>query len=107
MRALAAHPGFSGTHLAANGTFGRAAGGAASILDASVKALAQSPQMGALPTLMAATADLPGSSYCGPSGPGQMSGLPRVVDCGRLARDADAQEQLWRLSEDAVGLSWP
>ena len=107
VRALAAHPGFSGTHLAANGTFGRAAGGAASILDASVKALAQSPQMGALPTLMAATADLPGSSYCGPSGPGQMSGLPRVVDCGRLARDADAQEQLWRLSEGAVGLSWP
>ena len=63
VKALAAHPGFAGTHLAANGRFGRASGGVASILDAAVKAIAQPAHRGALPTLMAATADLPGSTY--------------------------------------------
>ncbi len=53
-------PGFAGTHLAANGQYGRSSGGIASILDAAVKAVSQSPAAGAWPTLMAATADLPG-----------------------------------------------
>ena len=34
VEALAAHPGYAGTHLVANGRFGRSAGGAASIIDA-------------------------------------------------------------------------
>ena len=34
VKALAAHPGFAGTHLAANGQYGRSGGGIASILDA-------------------------------------------------------------------------
>ena len=76
VKALAAHPGFSGTHLAANGRYGRAAGGRASILDAAIKVVAQSAHAGALPTLMAATADLPGGTYCGPSGLGESRGLP-------------------------------
>lgn len=107
VRALAAHPGFSGTHLAANGQFGRATGGAASILDAAVKAVSQSAAAGAWPTLMAATADLPGASYCGPSGPGELSGHPQVVSGTRLSRDEDAARRLWEISEEAVGLSWP
>lgn len=107
VRALAAHPGFAGTHLAANGRFGRPGGGAASILDATVRAVSQSAAAGAWPSLMAATADLPGGSYCGPSGPGQMSGHPRVVTSSRLSRDRAAQRRLWQVSEQAVGLDWP
>ena len=42
IKALAAHPGFAGTHLAANGQYGRSSGGIASILDAAVKAVSQS-----------------------------------------------------------------
>jgi NAD(P)-dependent dehydrogenase (short-subunit alcohol dehydrogenase family) len=38
VKALAAHPGFAGSHLVANGRFGRAAGGPAAILDAAVRA---------------------------------------------------------------------
>lgn len=105
--AVAAHPGFAGTHLAANGQYGRSSGGVASILDASVKAVSQSAHAGAWPSLMAATADLPGSSYVGPGGPGQLSGAPRLVGCSALARDEDAQQRLWRLSEEVVGLRYP
>ncbi|WP_310530103.1 oxidoreductase [Nocardioides sp.] len=107
LRALAAHPGFSGTHLAANGQFGRARGGVASILDAAIKAVSQPAHAGAWPSLMAATADLPGSTYLGPSGPGQMSGTPQIVTPRSLALDVDVQRQLWELSETAVGLTWP
>ena len=70
LHALAAHPGFSGTHLVANGQFGRGRGGVASILDAAIKAVSQPAHAGAWPSLMAATADLPGSTYVGPSGLG-------------------------------------
>ena len=69
VKALAAHPGFAGTHLAANGQYGRSSGGIASILDAAVKAISQSAAAGAWPTLMAATADLPGGDVRRPGRP--------------------------------------
>lgn len=105
--ALAAHPGLSGTHLAVNGQLGTTHGRRAAILDAAVKAVSQSAAAGAWPTLMAATADLPGGTYVGPSGPGQASGPPRVVGTARLARDEKAQRRLWETSEATVGLTWP
>ena len=107
VKAVAAHPGFSGTHLAANGRYGRTAGGRASILDAAIKVVAQPAHAGALPTLMAATADLPGGTYCGPSGPGESRGLPQVVGSSKLSRDERAQRALWELSERAVGIEYP
>jgi len=105
--ALAAHPGYAGTHLVANGRFGRSSGGVASVLDAVNRRLSQSPAAGAWPTLMAATADLPGSTYCGPSGPGEAYGPPQVVGCSRLARDPGAAGRLWEVSEHATGIRYP
>ena len=107
VKALAAHPGYAGTHLVANGRFGRSQGGVASILDAANRAVAQSAAAGALPLLMAATDDLPGSTYCGPGGLGEARGAPRLVGCSKLARDESAQRALWELSERAVGLDYP
>ena len=113
LKALAAHPGFSGTHLVINGQFGpgtgprRATGRASSILDAAVKAVSQSAEAGAWPTLMAATADLPGATFCGPGGLGEMSGLPQVVTSNRLSYDEDAQRRLWEISERTTGISYP
>lgn len=107
VRALAAHPGFAGTHLAANGQYGRSAGGRAAILDAVIRAVSQSAAAGALPTLMAATADLPGATYCGPGGPLEMGGSPRVVRSNRRSYDEVAQRRLWELSEDATGVAYP
>jgi len=106
--ALAAHPGFAATHLAANGQYGRAVGGRASILDATIKLVSpNSAAEGAWPTLMAATADLPGGTYCGPSGPFEWGGPPRVTTSNRLSRDEVAQRRLWELSEQTTGIAYP
>ena len=107
VKALAAHPGFAGTHLAANGQYGRSSGGLASILDATIRAVSQPADMGAWPTLMAATADLPGSTYCGPSGWAEQRGLPAVVGSTRLSHDEAAQRRLWEISEDTTGVRYP
>ncbi|GAA1510210.1 oxidoreductase [Nocardioides humi] len=107
VRALAAHPGFAGTHLAANGQYGRSAGGIATILDAGVKAISQSAAAGAWPSLMAATADLPGNTFVGPSGLQQLSGRPREVGRSKLARNADKARRLWEISEETVDLRYP
>ena len=105
--ALAAHPGLAGTHLVVNGQLRGIERRGASILDAAVKAVSQSAAAGAWPTLMAATADLPGGTYVGPGGPGQASGRPRIVGTAPLARDEMAQRRLWEMSEETVGLRWP
>ncbi len=105
--ALAAHPGYAATHLLAHGQTLKQAGRLHSILDATARATAQPATQGALPTLMAATADLPGGTYCGPDGFRELRGEPTVVTPSKLARDAQAQRALWELSEKTVGLQWP
>ncbi len=107
VRALAAHPGLAGTHLAVNGQLGTTSGLRAAVLDRAVKLVSQSAEAGSLPALMASTADLPGATYVGPSGPGEASGPPRVVGAARLAHDEVAQRRLWETSEETVGLRWP
>lgn len=107
VRAFAAHPGFAGTHLAANGQYGRSSGGIASILDATIRAVSQSAAAGAQPTLMAATADLPGGTYCGPSGPAEMAGRPQVTLMSKRARDEGSARRLWEISEAATGFRYP
>ena len=105
--AHAAHPGYAGTHLVVNGRFGRSSGGFASLFDTANRMVGQSPAVGAWPTLMAATADLPGSTYCGPSGLGEISGPPQLVGWTRQAGDREAQRALWDLSETATGITYP
>jgi len=107
LTALAAHPGFAGTHLAANGQYGRSSGGIASILDAAIRGVSQSAAAGAWPTLMAATAGLPGGTYCGPSGPAELAGPPQISTSSAASRDLVAQRQLWEISEEVTGLRYP
>jgi NAD(P)-dependent dehydrogenase (short-subunit alcohol dehydrogenase family) len=107
VKALAAHPGYAGTHLVANGRFGRSNGGLAAVFDQANRVIGQSPAVGAWPTLMAATADLPGSTYCGPGGLGEAAGAPQLVGWSRQAGDRTAQRRLWELSEAATGIAYP
>lgn len=107
VKALAAHPGYAGTHLVVNGQVGGLGGPVASILHAANRAVSQPAAAGALPLLMAATDDLPGSTYCGPGGAGEARGAPRLVGCTALARDEQAQGEMWELSAGAVGLDYP
>lgn len=102
-KALVAHPGYSATELV-----GKMGGVTGQIVTAATRLLGQRPEFGALPTLMAATADLPGSTYVGPGNLGQMAGLPVVVKPRRrFTSDARAQRALWELSEKATGISYP
>ena len=105
---LAAHPGFASTHLAANGQYGRASGGIASVLDRTIKVVSpNTAAQGAWPTLMAATADLPGATYVGPDGWMEWGGHPRVTRSNKLSYDETAQRRLWQLSEETVGITYP
>lgn len=102
--AQAAHPGYTATELVAK-TGNRLAG---AVMVTASRYLAQSAENGALPTLMAATADLPGATYVGPAGPGQFGGLPTVVKTRRrFVHDQAALTALWELSEKATGVSYP
>jgi NAD(P)-dependent dehydrogenase (short-subunit alcohol dehydrogenase family) len=98
VRALAAHPGLASTGLMGHNGW---------ILDAAFRATGQPAQLAALPTLMAATADLPGGTYVGPGALLQLRGAPRQVGTTRLARDVEAQCRLWQTSEEATGVRYP
>ncbi len=104
--ALAAHPGYSATALMGSG---RRAGGErrAEILQGVFELVGQPAHMGAWPTLMAATAALPGSTYVGPESFGQLAGPPQVVRSTRLSHDRETQRRLWELSEAATGITYP
>ena len=104
LKALAAHPGVSATGLMRSGYAGSPSG---RILDAAFLAIGQPPEMGAMPILMAATADLPGTTYVGPSGFGESRGLPKVVIASGLARDPEAARRLWEVSQEATGIVYP
>jgi NAD(P)-dependent dehydrogenase (short-subunit alcohol dehydrogenase family) len=110
VKGLAAHPGYAATGLMGTGrntgNTGERMRRSASILQAVFAAIGQPASLGALPTLMAATADLPGSTYVGPDGLLEFKGHPRVVNARKLAHDRDAQRRLWELSEKTTGVSF-
>jgi NAD(P)-dependent dehydrogenase (short-subunit alcohol dehydrogenase family) len=107
LRALAAHPGYASTALMGSGRADESHTVRARILTGAFALAGQSAEMGALPTLMAATADLPGGTYVGPGGFAEMHGLPHVVKPRKLARDPEAARRLWNVSEQATGVHYP
>jgi NAD(P)-dependent dehydrogenase (short-subunit alcohol dehydrogenase family) len=100
--AVAAHPGLAATQLMTSGQ--RRAGGR--ILDAAFSLLGQPAALGAMPLLMAATADLPGGTYVGPGGPGEVRGLPQIVGASALAHDGEAARRMWETAEAATGVHY-
>jgi len=100
---LAAHPGYAATNLQ------RAAAPALDRMVMSVgnALFAQSAEMGALPTLYAATfPGLPGGTYVGPGGLAEQRGHPVVVGSTGAARDAEAAARLWAVSEELTGVTY-
>jgi hypothetical protein len=69
--------------------------------------VAQSEEMGALPTLFAATPDLPGDTYIGPDSLGEQRGHPKVVGRSGAARDMETARRLWEQSEELTGVAFP
>jgi NAD(P)-dependent dehydrogenase (short-subunit alcohol dehydrogenase family) len=103
VRAVAAHPGWAATNLQSR-TENAVQNAAMAIVN---RVWAQSDEMGALPTLYAATQDVPGGAYVGPDGFAEQRGYPRVVGRSAAASDAAAARRLWELSEGLTGVSFP
>jgi NAD(P)-dependent dehydrogenase (short-subunit alcohol dehydrogenase family) len=101
--AHAAHPGYASTNLQ---------GHSKHLLDRLVmsvgnRVVAQSDAMGALPTLFAATQDLPGASYTGPGGFQGMRGYPAGAGRSVAAADEESAKRLWDVSEELTGVRFP
>ncbi len=101
----AAHPGYAATNLQFAGPdrfYERA------FMAIGNKLFAQSAEMGALPTLYAATVpDLPGGTYVGPGGRGEQRGYPKIVSATSKAYDEDAWRRLWEVSETLTDVHYP
>jgi NAD(P)-dependent dehydrogenase (short-subunit alcohol dehydrogenase family) len=102
LKAVAAHPGYAATQLQTR---------TESLLQNAAmwlgnKVIAQSDEMGALPTLFAATQDVPGDAYVGPDGPGEQRGHPTLVGRSGTAQDRELARRLWERSEELTGVTF-
>ncbi|MFY9918767.1 MAG: SDR family NAD(P)-dependent oxidoreductase [Mycobacterium sp.] len=100
--AAAAHPGGSRTELTRN--LPPLIGAATKLAEP----LFQGADVGALPTLRAATdPGVIGGQYFGPDGLGEQRGYPVVVASSRASHDVAAQKRLWTVSEELTGVTFP
>ena len=101
VRALSAHPGVAASGLTRS--MGRLRSG---IVGLGTRLAGQrKPEYGALPTLYAATQDLPGGSYVGPGG--RSGERPREEEPVAAGRDPEVARRLWDLSEKLTGVTFP
>ncbi len=95
--AVAAHPGWTKTNLQQHS-------GMFQLLN---PIFAQTTDMGALPTLYAATApDVQGSEYFGPDGLWEMRGHPKKSVSSTLSHDEVVAQRLWAISEDLTHVTY-
>ncbi|MFL6123965.1 oxidoreductase [Actinophytocola sp.] len=99
IRSYAAHPGYVSTNLMSH---------TETVLDTLMAlgnhAIAQTPAMGALPTLYAATADLPNGGFVGPGR--LMWGHPKVTRSSPASHDREKAAALWSLSEKLTNVTY-
>jgi NAD(P)-dependent dehydrogenase (short-subunit alcohol dehydrogenase family) len=95
VRSVLAHPGIATTTLAAHSSANRIN---------RLRFLLNDPEHGALPTLYAATQDVPANAYIGPDGPGSIKGYPVVRRPGKSGLDAEAASSLWEATAALTGV---
>jgi NAD(P)-dependent dehydrogenase (short-subunit alcohol dehydrogenase family) len=101
--AVAAHPGISNTELTRH-IPGSNLPGVNQILGL----LTNSPAVGALATLRAATDPrATGGQYYGPDGFQEVRGHPILVSSSTQSHDEDIQRRLWTVSEELTGVTFP
>ena len=102
VRVTEAHPGYAATNLQSHSSPIENA-----VMAVANKLVAQSAQMGALPTLFAATQDIPGDTYVGPGSLGGMRGHPALSGRSGAAENETTARALWELSEQLTGVPFP
>lgn len=101
---VACHPGISSTNLVSRGS-GRKAGW---LLRKLMNLVLQSAEMGALPTLFAATyPDLRGGEFIGPDGRGNHRGYPIITGEESKIFKQEISTRLWEYSEKVTGVKFP
>ncbi|MEA2213627.1 MAG: hypothetical protein QOF83_3575 [Solirubrobacteraceae bacterium] len=101
--AMAAHPGYAATNL----QFHSENRLQELVMRIGNRVIAQDENGGALPTLYAAVADVPGNSFAGPSGFMEQRGAPKLVGRTTAAQDMDVAARLWDVSEQLTGVTFP
>ncbi|MGO9490175.1 MAG: oxidoreductase [Solirubrobacteraceae bacterium] len=101
--ANAAHPGYAATNLQFHSQrrFFDVIGALGN------RVLAQDEDGGALPTLYAAVAPIPGDSFAGPGGFMEQRGPAKLVGRSKAAQDGAAAARLWEVSEELTGVHFP
>ncbi len=104
---VAAHPGYAATNLQFGGSDRGDTSLQARFMGVLNKVLAQSAEMGALPTVYAAASPtVQGGDYIGPKGPAEQRGWPTKVQSNGRSRDADLAARLWAVSEKLTGVRY-
>jgi NAD(P)-dependent dehydrogenase (short-subunit alcohol dehydrogenase family) len=103
VKSTAAHPGYAATNLQFH-SGNRAMDAFNAVAN---RLLAQDEDGGALPTLYAAVADVPGNSFAGPAGFMEWRGGANMAKRTAAAEDTDVARQLWEVSEQLTGVRFP
>jgi NAD(P)-dependent dehydrogenase (short-subunit alcohol dehydrogenase family) len=104
---VASHPGYAATNLQTAGAIMEGKPFKERMALLGNRLFAQSAEMGALPTLYAATGpDVQGGQYFGPSGLLEMRGYPKVVGSNKKSRDPELAAKLWAVSEELTGVTF-
>jgi NAD(P)-dependent dehydrogenase (short-subunit alcohol dehydrogenase family) len=105
--AVACHPGYSSTNLQEQAAAAAGSAIVGRILSAANRVAAQSPEMGALPSLFALAADdVQGGDFIGPGGPMQIWGHPVKVEPAAIAKDPELAGRLWAVSQQLTGVRY-
>jgi NAD(P)-dependent dehydrogenase (short-subunit alcohol dehydrogenase family) len=102
LRAVCAHPGIARTNLA-----GHLGGFRGALTPVVLRLLGQGAERGALPTLYAATQDLPGNAFVGPDGLGHLRGHPELIKPSSASQDEALARRLWDRSAELTGVTFP
>ncbi|MFG3618544.1 SDR family NAD(P)-dependent oxidoreductase [Nocardia sp. NPDC047654] len=101
--AVAAHPGAANTDLMRNMPTALRA-----LVPVIAPIVTQTPAMGALPVLRAATdPGVLGGQYYGPGGFLETRGYPKLVESSAQSHDTAIQQRLWQVSEELTGVTFP
>jgi NAD(P)-dependent dehydrogenase (short-subunit alcohol dehydrogenase family) len=101
--AMAAHPGYAATNLQFHSE--RRSYDLISRIGNAL--IAQDEDGGALPTLYAAVAEIPGDSFAGPSQRFEQRGPAKLVGRSKAAQDETVARRLWEVSEQLTGVRFP
>jgi NAD(P)-dependent dehydrogenase (short-subunit alcohol dehydrogenase family) len=102
VRSLAAHPGYASTELQSHTESYQDR-----VMSLGNRLIGQSADMGALPSLYAATVgDVRGGQFIGPSALLGLRGHPKVVRSSPASLDPVAAAELWTLSERLTGVRY-